>query len=641
MTLIPDPHAISNYIHASKYARYLPEMQRREMYDETVARVELMHMKKFPELRQEIQDAFKFVYNKQVLPSMRSMQFGGAAIEANHNRIYNCCATLVDRPRVFAEAMFLLLSGCGVGYSVQHQHIEKLPQIAYIDNTKVVHHVIEDTIEGWADAVDALVNAYMNNGHLIEFAYHKIRQAGTPLKTSGGRAPGHRKLRKSLNRIRAVLHGARGRQLRPIECHRIMCHSADAVLSGGIRRSAMIALFSYEDSEMMHCKADPDWWSREPYLANANNSVVFVRGEVKKKEFDRVFHFTKKFGEPGFYFADSPDHVTNPCCEVGMDPIWVEEDGSKYTGWSMCNLTEINAAKLTSFATFMAAAQAAATIGTLQAAYTNFPYLGAVTEKIVRRDALIGVGMTGMQDSPDISLNPEYQQAAAKMVVEMNAKLAKLMGINPAARACVVKPAGTTSLALGSVGSGIHPHHSERYIRRVTADSLEFVFQAFKAENPHMCVQKPDGKWVIEFAVEAPKGARLKEQFTAVEFLKMVQSTQQNWVVPGTGRESDTPGLRHNVSNTVSVRDDEWADVQKYLWTHRNDFTGVSMLSDLGDQIYPFAPFEAVKSEAQQRRWDSIIRDYRPIDYSLALESEDGTSLSGEAACSGGACEIR
>lgn len=635
--MTPDPTALSNYIHASKYARYMPELQRREVYDETVDRVELMHTKRYPALRTEIENAFKLVREQKVLPSMRSMQFGGAAIEANNSRIYNCASSLVDRPRVFAEAMFLLLSGCGVGYSVQYEHVEKLPQLAYVDNKKVVHHVIQDTIEGWAEAVDALVNAYIG-GYLVEFAYHEIRNAGVILKTSGGRAPGHRRLRKSLERIRAVLHGAQGRQLRPIECHRIMCHAADAVLSGGIRRSAMIALFSFEDSEMMNCKADPKWFKEEPWFANANNSVVFIHSEVTEKQFRRVFQFTRKFGEPGFAFLHDRNHVYNPCFEVGMDPTLVNDDGTTSTGWSMCNLTEINASKLTSLHDFREAATAAAIIGTLQASYTTFTYLGEVTEKIVQRDALIGVGMTGMQDAHDVALNPMFQRACAELVVETNAAFCKLVGIRQAARCTVVKPAGTTSLALGCVGSGIHPHHSRRYIRRVTADSLEFVFQAFMNKNPHMCVKKPDNKWVIEFAVEAPDRARLKEDFTAVQFLEMVRSTQQNWILPGTTRESRVPGLRHNVSNTVSVREGEWAEAADFIWTHRLEFTGLSMLPD-SDVIYPFSPFEAVKTEAQQRRWDDIVAGYQPLDYTQMLEGQDGTSLMGEASCVNGACE--
>jgi ribonucleoside-diphosphate reductase alpha chain len=637
----PDASAVSDYIHASKYARYVPEIQRREIYDETVDRVEGMHLRRFahiPELLPLIKRAHDLVRQKKVLPSMRSMQFGGKAIEANHNRIYNCSATLIDRPRAFAEAIFLLLSGCGVGYSVQFEHVDKLPPLADIDEKLVVHHVIDDTIEGWATALDALVNGYIRGYH-VEFAYHQIRAAGAPLKTSGGRAPGHRKLKLALERIRGVLHSAQGRKLRPIECHRILCHAADAVLSGGIRRSAMICLFSVEDSELMYAKSDRDWYSKEPWLANANNSVVLKRDEVKEKQFKRIFGMTKNFGEPGVLFVSDYSHVTNPCAEIGLDPLLVNEDGTTSTGWAMCNLCEINAAKLTSFEDFSEAAWAATLIGTLQATYTDMPFLGKVTEAIVRRDALLGIGMTGMQDAPHIACNPDYQRAIAGKVVQWNAEYAAMVGINQAARTTCVKPSGTTSLELGNVGSGIHPHHARRYIRRVTADELEVVFQAFQAANPHMCVKKPDGKWVIEFPVEAPEGAVLKEDLSAEEFMEMVRLTQHNWVAQGATRPSYMPGLSHNVSNTITVRPSEWVTVADYLWDHRDSFTGVSLLSDSGDMVYAFAPFEAVKTEAQERRWNELIAGYKSIDYLSVFESEDGTNLTGEAACANGACE--
>lgn len=640
--LHPDKDAVSGYIHASKYARHINELMRREVYDETVDRGMMMHLRRFehiPELKPLILRAYELVRQKRVLPSMRSMQFGGAAIEANHNRIYNCSASLVDRPRVFAEAMFLLLSGCGVGYSVQYDHVEKLPPIAFVDPKKVVHHVVQDTIEGWADALDALVNGFID-GHHVEFAYHLIRPPGTPLKTSGGRAPGHLKLKESLEHVREVLDGAQGRQLRPVECHRIMCHAADAVLSGGIRRSAMICLFSYEDSEMMNIKADRGWFKREPWLKNANNSAVLKRDEVKEKQFKRIFKSTRHYGEPGFLFVDDYNHVTNPCAEIGLDPLLVMPDGTTKTGWAMCNLCEINASKLTSLVDFKEAAWAATLIGTLQATYTDMPYLGEVTEQIVRRDALLGIGMTGMQDAPHIACRPEYQREVAGLCIAWNREYAKMVGVAPAARVTCVKPSGTTTLALGSCGSGIHPHHARRYIRRVIADELEVVFQAFKAANPHMCVERPDGKWVIEFPVEAPDGATIKEDLSAVQFMDMVRSTQQNWVLPGTTRDSAAPGLRHNVSNTITVRPDEWDQVADYLWEHRRSFTGVSLLPDDGDTVYPFAPFEAIRTEAQERRWNELVENYTPVNYLEVYEVEDGTNLTGEAACAGGACAI-
>jgi ribonucleoside-diphosphate reductase alpha chain len=605
-------------------------------------------------MRQEISRAFDVVRQKRVLPSMRSMQFGGKAIESNNNRIYNCAFTLVDRMAAFSQGMYLLLCGTGTGYSVQYEHVDKLPALKFIDNKKVQHHVVADTIEGWADALAALIDGYVH-GYYVEFGYHLIRDAGSLLKTSGGRAPGHMKLKASLEAVRSVLHGAQGRKLRPIECHRIMCHAADAVLSGGIRRSAMIALFSIEDSEMMYAKTG-DWWKpdREPYFANANNSVALKRDEVKEKQFKRVFQMTREFGDPGFVFVEETHYGTNPCAEIGLNPRLVIDDnviammltkgmdlsalkGQALTGWAFCNLCEINAAKLTSFDDFVEVARAATLIGTLQASYTNFPYLGWVSETIAEREALLGIGMTGMMDRPDIACNPEYQHAIAERIIGWNADFAAQLGIRPASRTTCVKPSGTTSLELGSVGSGHHAHHARRYIRRVTADAYETVFQAFKEKNPHMCVQKPDGKWVIEFPVQAPDGAVLKKDLSALTFLEMVRSTQTHWVLPGTADPKASPGLNHNVSNTVSVADDEWDDVASYLWKHRDCFTGVSLLGE--DPVLPFMPFEAVVTDAQERRFNELVAMYQPLDYLTVYEAEDGTNLTGEQACAGGACE--
>jgi ribonucleoside-diphosphate reductase alpha chain len=649
----PDPKAISDYIHAGKYARYLPSKKRREIFHETVARIEEMHLGVYPEMEEEIRWAFDRVREKRVLPSMRSMQFGGAAILANNNRIYNCSFSLVDRPEVFSEALYLLLSGCGVGYSVQFDHIEKLPGIAYVDVKNVRHHVVEDTIEGWADALKALIQSYLD-GVNLELSYHLIRPAGTPLRTSGGRAPGHLKLKDSLEHIRDVLNGAMGRKLRPVECHRIMCHAADAVLSGGIRRSAMICLFSLDDSEMMHLKTG-NWFAKEPWLANSNNSVVLKRDEVKKKQFKRIFGMTRQWGEPGFYFTSDYDFGTNPCCEIGLNPkLLVDAEvqaklarrginvaiGASVTGWAFCNLCEINAARLTSLQDFKEAAKAATIIGTLQAGYTQMPYLGAISETIAERDALLGIGMTGMLDAPHIACNPEYQREVAGMIKSWNREYAARIGIKPAARTTCVKPSGTTSLELGCVGSGHHAHHARRYIRRVTADELEHIFQAFKAVNPHMCVRKPDGKWVIEFPVEAPAGATIKDDITAIPFLDMVRSTQQNWVLPGTADTTHSPGLNHNVSNTVTVRPEEWDKVADYLWENREFFTGVSLLANTGDKDFAFAPNEAILTPADESRWNTILESYKPVDYTTIVEDTDDTDLKAEAACAGGFCSI-
>lgn len=1047
-----DRSALSEFIHTTKYARYMPEVKRRELPAETIARVETMHLERFPQIADDIKWAFDMVRQDKVLPSMRSMQFGGAAVLQNNARLFNCSYSLCDRPRFFQEALFLLLSGAGVGFSVQYEHVEKLPALKRVDTNIVKHHIIADTIEGWADALGALITGYLRGYH-VEFSYHKIRDRGEILKTSGGRAPGHLPLRKALEKIRLVLDGAQNRQLRPVECYRIMCLAADAVLSGGIRRSAMICLFSYDDDEMMAAKTG-DWYVRYPEYANSNNSVVLVRKDAKKRQFQKIIKAAREWGEPGFFFTDEIDIGTNPCfspdtriatadgmrrvvdlfengqknkvvsdarvgkgnafspsrfgvlaeeatpvfktgsgrvlyevetehgytvratgnhdfvtldgrkrledlvegdllplqsdeglwakeagredhlstgflygmvagdgcvsghsafvdvwekdfesvpylvetvvkvtgnkdahftdctlsvggvqkkrlggvgfrkwldsslnensiilkeavpeavwcgsrdlargylqglfftdgtvnvvgskkkqtvslrlgqsdkkflqdvqallanfgvvsrlylrrpvretllpdgrggsklypckdywelivnrpnsirfierigvdllgwkgrllqnslevrgfdcrkperyvtkvksvkmvglsdtycltqpatncviaggvvvgqcAEIALNPVltidadsfsvltkmW-EEDSSKmpakaikegetYTGWAMCNLSEQNAALFKTKEDFFAAAKAAAIIGTVQASYSSFPYLGWVTEAIVKREALLGVGMTGIMDSPAIALNPEYQREAAKVVIDTNREIAAKIGVRQAARTTCVKPSGTTSLRLGCVASGIHGHPGStklgqtKYFRRVVANMTEPTFRHFLKTNPHMCESKGNdrGDWVITFPVEVPEGAILQDDLTAIEFLEHVKSTQLNWVVPGNARPESTPGANHNVSNTVVVGEDEWEKVETYLWENRKFFTGVSLLPKMADKLYQHAPREVVTTPADLEKWNHLATHYVPVPWETMVEDSDGTNLSGEAACAGGACEV-
>jgi len=650
----PDPKAISNYIHVSKYARYRPDLGRREVYEETVQRDEDMHVFRFPQFAREIHEAFHLVREQRVLPSMRSMQFAGPAILKNHCKLFNCTFGHIDRFEAFSEGLYLLLCGSGVGYSVQVDHVEKLPPIGFVDKKKVKHHVIADTIEGWADAEKALFQSFQD-GVWIEFSYHLIRDAGAPLVTSGGRAPGHMALKASLEAIRSLLLSAQGRQLRPAECHRIMCIAAEAPLSGGVRRSAMIALFSFEDSEMTNIKASNDWYEREPYLSNANNSVVLLRKNVDKKKFRRIFEMSRTWGEPGVFFTNDIHYGLNPCSEISFDPRLVVDVkiqarlakrgihvslGAMFSGWGFCNLTTINAAKLTSLDDFMEAARAATFIGTLQATYTTMPYLGWVSETIAERDALLGVSMTGMLDAPQIACNPVYQRLVAEKIKEWNSEFAQMFGIETAARNTCIKPEGTSSLALGGVGAGLHAHHARRYFKRIIADELEYPFQAFRDVNPHMCEKKPDGKWVLVFPVEAPPGAIVKQDLTALQFLEMVRSTQQNWVVPGTAREEHSPGLTHNVSNTVHVQKDEWDAVADFMFNNRDELTGVSLLPVTADKQYQYAPNEEVTTAADEVRWNNLLAHYRPVDYTKLSEASDETSLKSEPACSGGACLV-
>jgi ribonucleoside-diphosphate reductase alpha chain len=644
--LRPDASAIQDYMLVSRYARFVPELGRRETYPEAVARVRDMHLRTYPAAEEDIRWAFDRVVEKRCLPSMRSMQFGGRAIEQNHARMYNCTFGICDRVEFFSQGLFLLLCGTGVGFSVEFEHVEKLPPLApSVDEGTVRHFTVPDTIEGWSDAMQELLESYIQ-GYLVEFNYSQIRARGAQLKTSGGRAPGHVPLRRALERARNILDGAVGRKLKPIECYDVMMHAADAVIAGGVRRSATICLFSPDDGEMMNAKRGT-WFEENPQRGRSNNSVKLIRNETSKAQFLRIFTKQKEWGEPGFYFANDLSHGCNPCCEIGLNPhLEVRDADGNVTvesGWQFCNLTEINGAMLQSEEDFRTAVRAATIIGTLQAGYTSFPYLGETTEKLCRREALLGVSITGMMDSPGIALDPELQRKMAEYAIEVNREISLKIDTEPAARLTCVKPAGSTSLLLGTA-SGIHPRHARRYFRRAQANKTDPVYQYFKETNPHMC---EESVWsanrtddVITFCVEAPEEAVLRSEMSAIDLLKHVHSTQQNWVVPGTARPESNPGLYHNVSNTLTVRDEEWDAVADYIWENRADFTGISMLAAAGDKLYQQAPHEEVTTAQDETLWNELITKFRSVDYTQMHEQEDETNLQGEIACAGGACEL-
>jgi hypothetical protein len=956
--LRPDNNSIEEYIFISKYSRYLPEKKRRETFIETCDRVKNMFIKKYPNIEKDIEWAFTQVHDKKCLPSMRAMQFGGKPIEAHNSRLYNCGFSLCDRIDFFNEAMYLLLSGVGIGFSVEFEHVEKLPSLVdNIDEHNCKHHIIDDTIEGWANAIKELFNSYIT-GKYVEFSYSLIRPFGAPLVTSGGKAPGHVPLRKAIEKCRLVLNNALGRQLKPIECYDIIMHCADAVLAGGVRRSACICLFSQDDGEMINAKRG-NWFVENPQRARSNNSVKLIRKDVTEAQFMRIFQKQKEWGEPGFFFANHINHGTNPCqpefatvltkdgikqfkdidigteiwsetgwtkvinkwsngvkevleykttsgsfigtenhnivsngnkvqvsnaesidvlagynindvsinlqdvidglvigdgsihltshnkvflnigekdldyfssdikklikekhsanppysynvnttitenemartffrkipnrfvqgspdkicgflrglysangsivdnrislkatsleiiktvqlmlssigirsyfttnkpnlikwpngeyiskrsydlnistdrnrfkdiigfiqsyknvklqeicnvvssdinkssnvydieslgfcevfditvdndthtywtgglnvsncAEISFDPT-IEIDGIIRTGWQFCNLTEINGAKLTSEENFKDAVKAATIIGTCQAGFTSFPYLGFVSEWICRRDSLLGVSITGMMEYPEIALDPGIQSKMAKYAIEVNKEYSQKIDINQAKRVTCVKPAGTTSLVLGTA-SGIHPRHARRYFRRVQSNINDPVYKYFKSINPHM-VEKSiysanHTDDVITFCLQAPDTAIVKKDINALKLLKYVLSTQINWVKSGNITNDD---LNHNVSNTITVKDDEWEDVAKFIWDNRKHLTGVTTLSDIGDKNYAQAPHEEVVSEKDEILWNEIIKNFNTVDYTKLYEESDNTELKAEPACAGGSCEL-
>jgi len=609
---------LQEYTRIAKYAKYLSDEKRRETWKEQVNRVFSMHrsvFEDFPEVLPYIDEAESAVLKKEVLGSQRILQFGGKPILKHNARVYNCAFGHINRTRAFSELMYLLLCGCGVGFSVQKHHIAELPPIARPNYHYKKIFTIPDSIEGWADAIGVLIASYFGAdprfddyvGFEVEFDYSQIRPAGA-LLSSGSKAPGPDGLRRSLEKIRDIMNRRlSGRQrvhAHPIDIYDIIMHSADAVISGGVRRSATIALFSPDDEEMARAKTD-NWFLENPQRGRSNNSALLIRNETTKAEFDMLMGWVKEFGEPGFVWADSKEMGFNPCVEIGLYPVDVATGES---GWQFCNLTEINGKKASTEERFYEACRSAAIIGTLQASYTSFPYLTTASERITRRESLLGVSITGMMDNPEVLFDPQIQRNGAKIVKETNKLIADIIGIRPAARTTCVKPAGSTSCILGT-SSGIHPHHAKRYFRRVQANSQENPVQHFRKFNPRaveMSVWDPNRVTeVITFLCEVPLGAKTKNQIDASKLLESVKLTQQNWVRYGTNKDLCTqPWLSHNVSNTIHVRDGEWDEIAEYIYKNRKYFAGISLIPNSGDKDYPQAPFCAVPYPAD------ILREY-------------------------------
>lgn len=646
----------------TKYAKYLPNEERRETFEEIATRNMEMHIKKFPNYKDKLEKIYKdYVLTKKVLPSMRSMQFAGKPIDVNPSRIYNCAYLPIDDWRAFHETMFLLLGGTGVGFSVQHHHIEQLPEIRKPNPNRKRRFLISDSIEGWADAIKILMRSFFEGTSTITFDYSDIREKGAMLVTSGGKAPGPEPLRICITKIGAILREKEnGSKLSSFEVHRIICLIADAVLAGGIRRAALISLFSANDTQMINCKSG-NWWELYPELGRANNSAALLRHRIEKEEFLDLWKKIElsNAGEPGIYLTNDKDWGTNPCCEIALRP------------YQFCNLVEINASNIESQEDYLGRCEAAAFIGTLQASYTDFHYLRPIWQRNTEKDALLGVSMTGIASMKIFDCNIED---GVKVIRAINKITAKEIGINPSARLTAVKPAGTTSLVLGT-SSGIHAWHNDYYIRRMQLNKNEAIYSYLLINHPDLIedyIFDPEQAAVVSIPQKAPDGAVTRHE-TAIDLLERVKEISKRWVKPGHIDGQNT----HNVSATVSidknqkylrskrgfepiqkVKDtdiyeidlnrlasntkvedalvDEWQVVGEWMWENKEFYNGLSVLpKDLGS--YQQTPFEDITKE----QYEKMISSLTSVDLTKVIETQDNTNQKGELACSGPlGCEI-
>ena len=633
----------------SKYAKYNPQLKRRETWEEIVDRYENMLSTKYPSLKEEIRKNVKFIKEKKVLPSMRALQFAGIAMEVNNARGYNCCFLPVDSYHAFSEAMFLLLGGTGVGYSVQLHHVEKLPAIK--KPLKSRHYLIEDSIMGWADAIKMLMKAYLKEGSLPKFDFRAIREKGARLVTAGGKAPGPEPLKECLFQVQKILDRKQdGEKLSPLECHDIMCHIANSVLAGGIRRSAMISLFSHNDEEMITCKYG-NWWELNEQRGRANNSAVLKRGEIEKEEFHSLWKRIEASGsgEPGIYWTNDLDWGTNPCCEIALRPF------------QFCNLCEVNVSNIENQQDLNERVTIASFFGSLQAGFTDFHYLRPIWKKTTEKDALLGIGMTGIGSGEILKYNLEE---ATQYAISKNREVSEKIEINPAARVTCIKPSGTTSLVLGTA-SGIHAWHNDYYLRTMRFGKNEDIAAYLMINHPELCeddVLRPNDTVCVRIPVKAPEGSIFRTE-TAIDTLERVKKFSQEWIKPGHINGANT----HNVSATISIdknrkyiyvpvdpenpdieyleevfdcddiedKRDEWQAVGEWMWDNKNVYNGLSVLPYFGGS-YKQAPFEDITEEEYNIRINSL----KNMDLTNVIEVDDYVDFGQVAACAGGSCSL-
>lgn len=632
---------LADYVFLSKYSQK-KENGQLEHWCETVERIYEMHKIKIGKLLTKevlisIEEAKKLECDKKILSSQRGRQFASSSknsgILKHEAKLYNCSSTYIDREEVFEEIMYLLLCGCGVGYSLHKEYINKLPIVKPLINFGDTVYEVEDSIEGWANSIKVLMSSLFN-GELPKIIFDSIRPEGS-LIDGKFTAPGSAPLIKAHMNIINIMNVAQGRRLNSIEIHDIICHIADSVVSGGVRRSAMIALFDRDDELMLRSKTG-NWWIDNPQRAMANNSIISTFSDpIPYNELKERLKIVRQFGEPGFINVPDYRYIVNPCAEIVMLPSI-----NKKTGFAFCNLVEINAERVKTKEEFFEACRVASFVATIQALYTDFKYLSSASRDIAERDRAIGVSITGLYSNP--ILKGEVLKEGAKIVAENNAKWAKKLGINSSRTCTTIKPSGNASSILGLYCSGIHPAHANKYIRRVRIKTYSPEFIYLK-DTPLVKILKND-EAVISFPIESnDKNMVFKDQISAIEHLKFISMVKHYWI--NKGYSDDNKVVPNNVSATVEVGDDEWDEVAAVLFTNDYLFTGISLLPKLGDQIYDNAPFQRLSSKEIKKEYNEIKEylDTHDIDFNNIMSNRESL-FSGDLAaigCSGNSCELK
>lgn len=612
---------LSDLKFVTDYSKWRPEFNRYESWEESCEAVVNTHRVKYASkldiLKEYINEAEQSYKDKLVFASQRNLQFRGEQIFKHNTRLYNCAAVYMDKTQVFSQVSYLSLSGCGVGISMLRKWVGKLPTLTPRKKEKIKNFIIPDSIEGWSDAFGILVSSFCSKnshfkeyeGSIVRFDYSQIRPKGAMI-AGGFKAPGPAPLKQAIERIESLLENEikyGETKFRSIICYDTLMHIADAILSAGVRRSALSIIIDPQDLELLNAKTG-NWRDTNKQRERSNNSVGLIRGSFSEEYFTSLVKKNNGMSDIGFIFLNNEYEVMNPCAEISFTPIL--DLKREITGVSLCNLSEINGKACKTKEKFLKACKSAAIFGTLQAGYTDFSYLGSITEEIVRKEALIGVSITGWMNTPDI-FNEEWLQDGINLIELTNRQLAEILEINPAARLTTVKPSGNISVLIGC-SSGIHPEHSKRYFRIMQLNKESDTAKWLIENNPDIIEESVwsanNTDYVVYSPVENELGTIYKDVMRNLMHLEKIKFVQENWVMKGQISERCImPKTQNNVSCTVII--DDYDEVAKYVFDNQNVFTAVSFLSEFGDKDYPQAPFTSVlnSEELLEKYGDAVI----------------------------------